>query len=183
RRPEIGAVAFHPRHPETNQSEWPFAARTPGGRADDRWPVMGCGNLVRRELWNSLGGYEPGFFLYRNDADLALKVLSQPRVPAAPARPERRWGVYFEPAWTVWHQSPAARRKSNRWHRLATRNWIWMCRRHGRGLGLGGLSAGLIGWAWAHRLAGFRPGAHAQTIRGAVEGWLRKPPALPGRAG
>src|SRR5207253_932781 len=74
-RPSIGAVALHPRHPASGASEWPFAERA-RTEAEERWPVMGCGNLVRTDAWRAVGGYEEGFFLYRNDVDLALKLLA-----------------------------------------------------------------------------------------------------------
>jgi GT2 family glycosyltransferase len=171
RRPDIAAVALHPRHPLTGKSEWPFA-HLPAGKAlrDGHWPVMGCGNLIRRDAWLDAGGYEPAFFLYRNDTDLALKLLG----PACTAKTR---GVYFDPALTVWHDSPGAARKSRRWHRLATRNWIWMARRHGRGLGRGGVCGALLGWTWAHRLAGISPRRHAATFLGALSGVLHRPPS------
>lgn len=157
RRPRIGAVALHPKHPATGAGEW-AAARHVAGRTTDSWPLMGCGNLVRRSAWERAGGYEAGFFLYRNDVDLALKLL------------DAGCGVHFNPAWVVWHDSPggAGGRKSARWHRVATRNWMWMARRHGKGpsrlLGM------VLGWAWAQRLAGLSLSRHAATLRGAWEG-------------
>jgi GT2 family glycosyltransferase len=157
-RPWVGAVALHPRHPSTKGSEWRFAERS---AVREDWPVMGCGNLVRREAWERVGGYEESFFLYRNDVDLALKLLGA------------GYGVYFDPAWTVWHDSPGAAKKSLRWFELATRNWVWLCRRHGRGATV---AAGvLLGWAWAHRLAGRDWRAHAAILRGAVRGIARRP--------
>lgn len=154
----LGAVALHPVHPRTGRSEWPFAAS-----ASDRFPVMGCGNLVRARAWRGAGGYEAGYFLYRNDADLALTLLDQ------------GWRVGFDPAWRVQHDSPVAGRKSGRWFRLATRNWIWTARRHGRGFW--GMAGAAAGWAWAHRLAGARPADHARVIAGAISGLCRRPPA------
>lgn len=162
RRPDLAAVTLHPRHPATGRSEWPFAARAEP--ADD-WPLMGCANLVRRDAWLAAGGYEPAFFLYRNDADLAMKLRAA------------GWGVHFNPAWTVLHDSPAAARKSPRWFELATRNWIWLCRRHGRGLS--GLAGALAGWVWAHRLAGRSLPLHARALRGAAAGIFRAAPPLP----
>jgi len=165
--PSLGAVTLHPRHPETDASEWPFAdraRRAPNGMARD-WPVMGCGNFVRREVWRAVGEYEDRFFLYRNDADLALKVLGA------------GMGVGFCADWVVRHDSPAATRKSARWFRVATRNWLWMCRRHGRAGS--GLIAGLAGWAWAHKLAGVRPMDHARVLAGAAAGLCKRPPTLP----
>jgi GT2 family glycosyltransferase len=159
-RPDLGAVTLHPRHPESKASEWPFAA----GPADD-WPVMGCANLVRRHAWDRVGGYEESFFLYRNDTDLAMKLL------------EAGFGVHFNPEWVVWHDSPAAARKSPRWFDLATRNWVWLCRRHGRGVTRVG--AALAGWVWAHRLAGWSIPCHARAVWGFLRGCAVRPPPLP----
>lgn len=161
-RSDLAAVAFHPRHPATNASEWPFAeSRSP----TDRWPFMGCGNLIRRSTWLAVGGYEHRFFLYRNDTDLALKLL------------DKGLGVHFNPDWVVWHDSPAASRKSNRWFRLATRNWVHLCRRHGRGLTR--VQTILAGWAWAHKTAGPHPSSHLHTLRGAFEGLFTPAPEWP----
>ncbi len=159
-RPECGAATFMPIHPRTGAPEWPFVA---GMReATTSFPVMGCCNLVRREVWLTLGGYDERMFLYRNDVDLAM------RLAAAGV------GVAFDPKWTCEHDSPAAARKSNRWFRLATRNWVWLARRHGRGLSkIGGV---IMGWAWAHKTAGLHPSAHVAILRGVTEG-LCTPPA------
>lgn len=162
-RAEIAAVPLHPRHPASRASEWPFAEgpHDPEGLRD-RWPVMGCGNLVRRAAWDHVGGYDEGFFLYRNDTDLAMKLL------------ECGYGVHFDPALVVWHDSPAAARKSRRWFELATRNWLWLCRRHGAGWS--GLTMAAMGAAHAHRLAGWRIGDHLAAARGWWEGITRRVP-------
>lgn len=159
-RPDLGAVALHPRHPATGRSEWPFA-----GETSDAWPVMGCANLVRTEAWRRVGGYEEGFFLYRNDTDLALELA------------EAGWGVRFDPEWVALHDSPAAAAKSLRWLELATRNWIWLCRRHGRGLSK--TAAILAGWAWAHGQARWSARGHVRVAKGAMAGLLHPAPALP----
>lgn len=167
-RPDLAAVAFLPRHPRTGQAEWSFGERDDTGRwMSDRWPVMGCANLVRRADWIAAGGYEAEFFLYRNDTDLALKLLAMGR------------GVRFDSTWIALHDTAAGAgaRKSARWHRMATRNWVWMCRRHSAGI-RAALAAG-AGWAWAHRLAGASIARQWSTLRGAAEGALRRAPALP----
>lgn len=162
-RPDVWAVALHPKHPSNAKSEWSFAPEE--GAPTDDWPVMGCANLVRRWAWSLAGGYEQDFFLYRNDTDLALKI--------------RRLGgrVYFDPALVVWHNSPIAARKSDRWLRAATRNWIWVAKRHGHGLDT--ITGSLVGWLWAHRLAGLHPARHARVLAGAWDGFVRRAPPLP----
>lgn len=153
-RPDLAAVTFLPTHPRSGVPEWRFANVINEACAD--WPTMGCANLVRKADWLAAGGYDESFFLYRNDTDLALKLLAMGR------------GVWFDPAWVAWHDSPAAASKSARWFRLATRNWIWMCRRHARGMSR--LGAILAGWLWAHRLAGLSLAAQAAVFRGALSG-------------
>jgi GT2 family glycosyltransferase len=165
-RPDLAAVTLHPRHARTRESEWPFADR-PTSRASDTWPVMGCANFVRRADWDRAGGYETRFFLYRNDTDLALKLLSLGR------------GVHCNARWMVDHDSPATPggQKSARWHRLATRNWLWLCRRHGRGMTA--LRAGIMGWAWSHRLAGFSASRQWATLSGVLDGLFAHAPEVP----
>ncbi|HVU63971.1 MAG TPA: glycosyltransferase family 2 protein, partial [Phycisphaerales bacterium] len=174
RRPGLGAVTLHPRHPATGQSEWRFAASVDPARGRDDWPVMGCANLVRRDAWTRAGGYAESFFLYRNDTDLALKILAL------------GMGVHFNPAWVAWHDSPAAAKKSSRWHRLATRNWVWLARRHcGAGLraSVSGVFGALFGWLWAHRLAGLSVPRHLATIQGLWEGLAKRPAPAPPTSG
>lgn len=162
-RPEIAAVTLLPRHPESGRPEWPSASQLP--RPRDDWPMMGCGNLVRRQAWLRVGGYERSYFLYRNDADLALKLLGA------------GMGVHFNPAWVVWHDSPAASMKTERWLRLATRNWIWMGRRHGRGIsGLFGVFSGVL---WAHKLAGAAWARQRCVLAGMWDGLTVQPGNLP----
>ncbi len=160
REARVGGVAMIPVHPATKVPEWPFATAPARG-----WPFMGCGNLVRREAWEAAGGYDAAFFLYRNDCDLAMKLLAS------------GWDVAFDPAWIVWHDSPAATRKSERWLELATRNWCWLCRRHGRGLPRAKALA--LGVARALVLAGVSPRRLWKVARGTWAGTARPVPPTP----
>lgn len=165
RTPSIAAIPLHPIHPKSGESEWPFASHS--SLPTSHFPLLGCANLIRRAAWNAVGGYESAFFLYRNDADLALKLL------------DAGLGVHFDPALFAHHDTPAGPgvAKSVRWHELATRNWIWMARRHGRGLWL---AVGIVlNVLWAHKLAGLSPTRHLATLRGVVQGLRRPAPAAP----
>jgi GT2 family glycosyltransferase len=159
-RPAVAAVALLPVHPKSRKPEWPQLTSP-----QDDWPVMGCANLVRTKTWREVGGYEETFFLYRNDTDLAMKILALGGRVAA------------DPAWFAWHDSPAAARKSERWLHLATRNWVWLARRHGRGLAKPlGILAAVV---WAFVLAGLSRVRLAAVLRGAHEGMLSPRPPLP----
>ncbi|HYE60807.1 MAG TPA: glycosyltransferase family 2 protein [Phycisphaerales bacterium] len=159
-KPATGAVALLPKHPVSQVEEWRHE-KLP----QSRWPVMGCGNLIRTEVWRAVGGYEEGFFLYRNDTDLALKLLAA------------GFDVWFDPTWIVWHDSPGASRKSDRWLTLATRNWVWLARRHGRRFSK--RIGALAGIAWAVRLAGLSPRRQWLVARGAWTGCWTRPPQVP----
>ncbi len=166
RAPGLAAVTLLPSHPRTGAVEWPFARQLRGG-SSDRWPVMGCANIIRRSAWMLVGGYEPAMFLYRNDTDLALKLLGA------------GLGVRFDPALVAWHDTPASpgKPKSLRWHELATRNWIWLARRHGRGVHLP--IGAILGWAWAHALARASLPRHLATLKGAWLGMTMPAPPTP----
>ena len=159
--PDLDAIMLHRRHPKTHEWEWPFDHELSD---DSAWPDMGSGNIIRRAAWDAVGGYEAGYFLYRNDTDLALKLL------AAGSR------VAFARDLHVWHDSPIAKRKTPKWIWRSTRNWVWLCRRHGRrGSGICGV---LLGWLWAHRLAWLSPAGHLMALRGLLEGVLKPAPEL-----
>lgn len=164
----LAAVTLHPMNPRTRQSEWPFAQI---GQVTSSWPVMGCANLVRRSDWLAVGGYEREYFLYRNDMDLALTLLDAGR------------GVHFDPALVAWHDSPngPGDSKSVRWHRVATRNWVWMARRHGRGMKMA--TGAVLGWMRAHAAAGLSAARQWATFTGGMEGVLRRPPCVKGSMG
>lgn len=160
--PELDAIMLHRRHPRTDEWEWPFDHDIDDGST---WPDMGSGNIIRRAAWDGVGGYEAGYFLYRNDTDLALKLLAAHR------------RVAFTRALHVWHDSPIAKHKTPAWIRRSTRNWVWLCRRHGkRGSGVRGI---VLGWLWAHRLARLNPMGHLMAIRGVLGGLLTPAPPMP----
>lgn len=54
-------------NPEAVSAWW-----SEGARAVDI--VSGCFFLIRRELWDRLGGFDPAFFMYGEEADLCLRA-------------------------------------------------------------------------------------------------------------
>lgn len=158
-QPEIDAIAFNPVHPATGALEWPDASRS-----CTRFNRMGCANLIRASTWKKYGGYLAAYFLYRNDTDLALTILS------------RGGTIHFDPSLRAVHDSPFAAAKSERWLELATRNWIWMGRRHGRGLWK--MLGILFGVCRAIMFAGLNARRISCVLRGALQGLRDAPPTL-----
>jgi len=163
-RSTLGAVAFHPTHPTTKSGEWAFAQGRMGCVAEGMWPLLGCGALVRRGAWEAVGGFEPGFFLYTNDTDLALRLIA------------RGWGVHGDLSLIVWHDCETAARRPTRWFRMATRNRVWLARRHLPWAHA--CAAGAAGWLDAHRRAGVRAKDHAAALAGAVAGVFSEAPPI-----
>ena len=164
REPMLGGVMLHRRHPETGRPEWPADGLDLAGVMRD-WPDFGCANVLRRSCWEEVGGYEEAFFLYRNDTDMALKLRAAGH------------DVAFCPTWLAWHDSRIASVKSIRWLYLSTRNWIWMAKRHARGVrGVVGCGFGV---ARALMLAGWRPSGWWAVLRAVCEGVGRDAPPLP----
>lgn len=157
--PTMAGVALSPVHPGTGAAEWRFL-QSPTRHC----PVMGCGNLVRTAAWNQVGGYEEAFFLYRNDTDLALKLLGAGH------------RVCADPSWIVWHDSPHAARKSDRWLELATKNWALLARRHARGWRLP--FAIILGWLSSSRYAGLDFARLRLATKGALAGLTSRLPPL-----
>lgn len=164
KNPHVGGIMLHRQHPRTRGFEWPFAAASLEG-VQHNWPDMGCGNLIRTAVWEKVGGYETGYTLYRNDTDLALKIIGS------------GYDVVFCRDWLVWHDSAIVTVKTNKWLRLSTRNWMWLAKRHAAGTTR--LRGQLLGWLHAHRLAGLRPTGHWNVLKGALAGLATPAPPLP----
>jgi GT2 family glycosyltransferase len=72
--------------------------------------VTGCGLLVRRQVFEELGGLDSGFFLYYEDVDLCGRAQ------------QRGWEVRYEPDITVVHHHPLHDRVVSPGLRLLTRH-------------------------------------------------------------
>jgi GT2 family glycosyltransferase len=158
----LAGVALLPIHPRTSIPEWRFPQH-----ARD-FPAFGCANLVRASAWRAVGGYQREFFLYRNDVDLALKFLGA------------GLDVAHNPDWFAWHDSPLAARKSLRWLHLATRNWVWLTRRHSRPslLGWKFFATILLQFAWTLREAGLDTDRLTAACDGLRDGLTTAPPPV-----
>lgn len=84
-----------------------LAATASGESAD--W-VSGCCLLVRRRVFDELGGLDPSFFLYYEDVDFCHRAR------------QHGWEVKLEPAINAVHYFPLHRRPVSSYMRLLTRH-------------------------------------------------------------
>jgi len=63
--------------------------------------VMGAAMLVRREMFDAVGGFDPGYFLYWEDADLCRRLWA------------RGWSTRYVPRARVTHDGGASARTSS----------------------------------------------------------------------
>lgn len=103
--------------------------------------VSGCFLLIARELWSTLGGFDPTFFMYGEDADLCLRAR---RLAARPA---------ITPEAIIIHVGGASEpAQAGKMQKLLTAK-ATLIRRHwaARSVPLGIFL--LQGWPWSRRIA------------------------------
>ncbi|MFQ5805354.1 MAG: hypothetical protein ACE5I3_02760 [Phycisphaerae bacterium] len=93
--------------------------------------VSDCLFLIHRELWQRLGGFDPGFFMYGEEADLCLRARqlgARPVTGAAPGYVGLRLGKLLG-AQTIWIDSIAnVERLSLSGERIARHADLWLTR-------------------------------------------------------
>jgi GT2 family glycosyltransferase len=164
--PTIGAIGLTPIQKSSGHAEWSFPKHHTSLAP---WPLLGCANLVRRSAWIDAHGYDPAFFLYSNDSDLALKLLG------------RGWSVLANPDWFAIHDCPSSFHRPPHWFKLAARNRAWTARRHApKPLGLLfalGASLDVLRRALANPAS--LPKNLTSALAGAAKGLLLPYPPLP----
>jgi N-acetylglucosaminyl-diphospho-decaprenol L-rhamnosyltransferase len=87
-------------------------------RRKAQW-VTGCGMLIRRDCFEAIGGFDPRYFLYYEDADLCRRARTA------------GWTVWHDPALQVIHHHPShSRTVSRRTHLLARHALLTFARQH-----------------------------------------------------
>lgn len=133
--------------------------------------LSGCGLLVRREVFETVGLFDTSLFMYGEEVDFCWRAkLAGHRMAAVPGA-------------RMWHKvSRSASRDRPRARCLRVRNQIWFYRRYAgplqRGIMLAGTGLRLLGMASTDLLRG-DPGVAAAHWRGWWAGWGRKPPQYP----
>ena len=115
-RKHIGIVAFRIENPDgTPQWSW----HLPHQNALTVSPsFIGCGFMIRRDLFTAIGWYPGEFFLYQNEMDITFKIRL------------RSYEIYYHPDCRVVHRGHPGSRPG--WRRIyyPTRNTIWIIRKY-----------------------------------------------------
>lgn len=116
RRKDIGIVAFRIENPDgTPQWSW----HLPRQNALTISPsFIGCGFMIRRDLFAAVDWYPGDFFLYQNEMDITFQIRL------------RSHEIYYHPECRVVHRGHPGSRPG--WRRIyyPTRNTIWIIRKY-----------------------------------------------------
>lgn len=119
--PGVGAVAANVFVPTT--AVWEahrFFKSVPDVPKDVPW-FMGCGVILRRDLFNHLGGYSSHYQNYWDDQELSFRILNA------------GYRIVLHPGALVVHEATAANRSTSRFVYQLTRNGLWFIRSAYRG--------------------------------------------------
>ena len=115
-RPEIGIIAAHIQTPNGND-QWSW--HLPKSNSFSRSPFfIGCGFIIRRDLFAKIGWYPENFFLYQNEIDVSFQVRLQ------------GYEIFYDPDCVIVHRGSPSQRPG--WRRVffPTRNTLWLIRRY-----------------------------------------------------
>lgn len=113
-RNEIGVIAAHIQTPD-GKPQWSW--HLPESNTFSRSPFfIGCGFIIRRDLFAKIGWYPEDFFLYQNEVDVGFKVRLQ------------GYEIYYDPNCIIVHRGQPSQRPG--WRRVffPTRNTLWLIR-------------------------------------------------------
>ncbi|MDF1584663.1 MAG: glycosyltransferase family 2 protein [Methyloprofundus sp.] len=115
-RAEIGVIAAHIQMPD-GKPQWSW--HLPKSEVFGVSPFfIGCGFIIRRDLFAKIGWYPDDFFLYQNEIDVSFQVRLQ------------SYEIFYDPECVVIHRGSASQRSN--WRRIffPTRNTLWLIRRY-----------------------------------------------------
>ncbi len=115
-RGDIGVIAAHIQTPE-GVAQWSW--HLPRSKTFVRSPFfIGCGFIIRRDLFAKIGWYPEDFFLYQNEIDVCFQVRLQ------------GYEVFYDPQCIIVHRGIPNQRPG--WRRVffPTRNTLWLLRRY-----------------------------------------------------
>jgi len=115
-RHDIGLIAAHIQSPD-GSAQWSW--HLPKSATLTRSPFfIGCGFIIRRDLFAKIGWYPGDFFLYQNEIDVSFQVRLQ------------GYDILYDPACIIIHRGIPSQRPSERRIFFPTRNTLWLLRRY-----------------------------------------------------
>jgi len=115
-REDIGIIAAHIEMPDGNP-QWSW--HLPKEPTFSRSPFfIGCGFIIRRDLFAKIGWYPKDFFLYQNEIDVSFQVRLH------------GYEIFYDPDFVIVHRGTPSQRPG--WRRIffPTRNTLWLIRRY-----------------------------------------------------
>lgn len=113
---DIGIIACHIQSPDgTAQSSWHLPQTNSFGPSPF---FIGCGFIIRADLFKSINWYPENFFLYQNEIDIAFKTR------------QKGYQIYYAPECVVTHRGIPNQRPG--WRRVyyPTRNTLWLIQQY-----------------------------------------------------
>jgi len=115
-RQDIGLIAAHIQSPDgTPQWSWHLPKSTTLARSPF---FIGCGFVIRRDLFAKIGWYPEDFFLYQNEIDVSFQVRLQ------------GYDIFYDPDCIIVHRGIPSQRPGSRRIFFPTRNTLWLLRRY-----------------------------------------------------
>lgn len=114
--PEIGLIAAHIQTPD-GQPQWSW--HLPKTDTFSRSPFfIGCGFIIRRDLFKKIGWYPEHFFLYQNEIDVSFQVRLH------------GYDIFYDPDCIIVHRGTPNQRPG--WRRVffPTRNTLFLLRQY-----------------------------------------------------
>lgn len=87
-------------------------------QASESMAFIGCGFIIRRDLFKKIGWYPASFFLYQNEITVALETY------------EAGYSIYFDPRCIAIHRGNPSERAGYRRIFYGTRNTLWILREY-----------------------------------------------------
>lgn len=112
--PKLGITACHIQGLD-DQPQWDWHLPPPHALATSPF-FIGCGFIIRRDLFKQIGWYPDNFFLYQNEIDVSFKVRLQ------------GYDIIYDPDCLIIHRGTPSQRPG--WRRVfyPTRNTLWLIR-------------------------------------------------------
>lgn len=120
--PGIGAIALRIVHPETGSSENGLRFQRLLTRDDRDFLFIGCGVALRKEVFQTVGGFSESLFIYWHEMEYGVRLL------------DAGFSIQVAPELTVFHLRSDQERLTKTRVLYEVRNMLWIARKYFRSL-------------------------------------------------